>query len=127
MAQQPADPSSPPDQPPPADPPQPADHPSPEYRPSPAYRPSPDYPPSDPREPDWTTGQGIGFLVALPRWILVGLVLPAAIVGLAVSDTAANSRTNSAEALLGTSLLMALFGVIIAIPGTVVFNKCKRR
>ena len=35
--------------------------------------PAPAYPPSGSREPDWTTGQGIGFLVALPGWIIVGL------------------------------------------------------
>lgn len=37
------------------------------------HSPAPAYPPSGSREPDWTTGQGIGFLVALPGWIIVPL------------------------------------------------------
>ena len=37
------------------------------------HSPAPAYPPTGSREPDWTTGQGIGFLVALPGWIIVGL------------------------------------------------------
>ena len=44
------------------------------------HSPAPAYPPSGSREPDWTTGQGIGFLVALPGWILVPLGLIGAIV-----------------------------------------------
>ena len=32
----------------------------------------------DSREPDWTTGQGVGFLVALPGWLVVGLAALAA-------------------------------------------------
>ena len=70
-----------------------------------------------PNEPQWTTGQGIGFLVSLGGWLICGLGL----VGLAVG----------VYAELDGSVLTALaastgIGAILAIPGTVVFNKCKR-
>ena len=47
----------------------------------PAYRPSPAPPRAASSDPDWTTGQGIGFLVALPGWIMVGVAVLAALVG----------------------------------------------
>ena len=66
-------------------------------------------------EPMWTTGQGIGFLVALPGWLLVAIGLLGA---------------GPASELGGEGVVIALvaaaFGVLIAIPGTIVFNKCKR-
>ena len=86
-----------------------------------AYSPSPAFPPSGPREPDWTTGQGIGFLVALPGWIIFGL---AALVG-GIGLAAGTEQFGAPE--LSIIVLMALFGATIAIPGTIVFNKCKRR
>ena len=66
----------------------------------------------DSREPDWTTGQGIGFLVALPGWLVVGL---AALV--AVADPIGRE----------VWVLTAVVGFLVALPGTIVFNKCKRR
>ncbi len=81
------------------------------------------YPASGSREPDWTTGQGIGFLVALPGWIIVGL---AAAVGLGLAVAAPGFSQLGAPELLAL-VGMALLGVIAAIPGTIVFNKCKRR
>jgi len=67
-------------------------------------------------EPIWTTGQGIGFLVALPGWLLVAIGLlgagPASEIG--------------GEAVVA-ALVAAGFGVLIAIPGSIVFNKCKRQ
>ena len=87
------------------------------------HSPAPAYPPVDSREPDWTTGQGIGFLVALPGWIIFGLagVVAAFSVGGVVGGDSESS------AVLVGALLVAAFGVITAIPGTIVFNKCKRR
>lgn len=77
--------------------------------------PSPDN--ATPNEPQWTTGQGIGFLVSLGGWLIGGLGL----VGLAVGVYA--ELDGSVLAALGASTGI---GVILAIPGTVVFNKCKR-
>ena len=78
--------------------------------------------PSGSRDPHWTTGQGIGFLVALPGWILLGLSMLAALVGLLVSNS-----TDAGPAILAAGMGSAVFGMIVAIPGTIVFNKCKRR
>ena len=87
-----------------------------------AFSPSPAYPPSDSREPDWTTGQGIGFLVALPGWMLVGLAALAAFVGgFATSDGDEFVQVMVAAVVLGG------LGLLTALPGTIVFNKCKRR
>ena len=74
------------------------------------------------REPDWTTGQGIGFLVALPGWIIVGLAALVAVIGVATSGGG-----DDVGAAVGIAMLTAVFGVIVAVPGTIVFNKCKRR
>lgn len=65
------------------------------------------------REPDWTTGQGIGFLVALPGCLLalVGLI------GLMVADGSPGNY------IFGSGFAL---GAIGAIPGTIVFTKCKR-
>ena len=84
--------------------------------------PAPAYPLADSREPDWTTGQGIGFLVALPGWIAVALAVLVAVIGTAASDGG-----GGAGAAVGVATLTAVSGVVIAIPGTIVFYKCKRR
>lgn len=69
------------------------------------------------REPTWTTGQGIGFLVSFSGWLIAGLGLLGLAVGVAVE------LEGEVMAVLGP---LTAFGVISAIPGTVVFNKCKR-
>ena len=74
-------------------------------------------PPAGSREPTWTTGQGIGFLAALPGWTIVGLAALVAINRLAAADTGT---------VLASAISATLFGVVIAIPGTIVFYKCKR-
>ena len=68
------------------------------------------------REPKWTTGQGIGFLVALPGWVLVGLGLVGALVGAEAGG----------DSFVLAALLSSLAGLVSAIPGTIVFKKCKR-
>ncbi len=88
------------------------------------YRPAPADPPVASREPDWTTGQGIGFLVALPGWIIVGLAALTSVIGIGV---AASDSGEGVGAVVGIAILTAVFGTIVAIPGTIVFNKCKRR
>ncbi|MCY4421968.1 MAG: hypothetical protein OXC06_02740 [Acidimicrobiaceae bacterium] len=87
------------------------------------HSPAPAYPPSGSREPDWTTGQGIGFLVALPGWIIVGLAALVGVIGLAAGTSGTAVGAGGLLIIVG----MALFGTITAIPGTIVFNKCKRR
>ena len=74
---------------------------------------------SDPNEPTWTTGQGIGFLVSLTGWILA----VAGLIGVMVTASAGGND----EELTAIFGLLAGLGVISAIPGTVVFHKCKRR
>ena len=86
------------------------------------YRPAPADPPVASREPDWTTGQGIGFLVALPGWMIVVLAAFTSVVGIAASNGG-----EGVSAVVGIAILTAVFGTIVAIPGTIVFNKCKRR
>ena len=88
------------------------------------YRPLPADPPVGSREPDWTIGQGIGFLVALPGWIMVGFAALVGVIGLAAGSSG-TGQVGAPELLI--IVVVALFGVTIAIPGTIVFNKCKRR
>lgn len=68
-------------------------------------------------EPKWTTGQGIGFLASFSGWLLAGLGFLGLAVGVAVE------LEGEVMAVLGP---LTAFGVISAIPGTIVFNKCKR-
>ena len=60
--------------------------------------------------------------MALPGWIIVGLAALVAVIGVATSGGG-----DDVGAAVGIAMLTAVFGVIIAIPGTIVFNKCKRR
>ena len=69
-----------------------------------------------PSEPKWTTGQGIGFLVSFIGWVL-------AVLGLVGLMGAGEGADGEAYAVLG---LLAGLGVLSAIPGTIVFKKCKR-
>ena len=69
-------------------------------------------------EPKWTTGQGIGFLVSLTGWILAA----AALVGVWITATEGGND----EELTAIFGLLAGLGVVSAIPGTIVFHKCKR-
>ena len=71
-----------------------------------------------PTEPEWTTGQGIGFLVSFVGWLLAFLGL----VGVIISDYIGDD--GQTVTIFGSSVGL---GVLSAIPGTVVFNKCKRR
>ena len=87
-----------------------------------AYRPSPAHPPAVSREPEWTTGQGIGFLVALPGWILVGLAVLAAFVG-----AFGTSSDDEFVRLVVGAIVVGGVGLLAALPGTIVFGKCKRR
>ena len=69
------------------------------------------------REPQWTTGQGIGFLVSFSGWLLAGLGLIGAMV----------SREFGADGVVSAAFgASAALGVIAAIPGTIVFNRCRR-
>ena len=69
------------------------------------------------REPEWTTGQGIGFLVSFSGWLV-------ALFGLIGVNVSGNMEADGAVvAIFGSWIAL---GVISAIPGTVVFNKCGR-
>ena len=87
------------------------------------HSPAPASPPVGAREPNWTTGQGIGFLVALPGWIIVGL---AGMVAAFSVGGVLGGDSGSSPFLMG-AILAAAVGTIGALPGTIVFNKCKRR
>ena len=77
------------------------------------------------RDPKWTTGQGIGFLVALPGWIIfLGGLIAARVVS--EQETSWGAEPNLFD---GNSLYLfvtGIVGLLCAIPGTIVFNKCKR-
>lgn len=65
------------------------------------------------REPEWTTGQGIGFLVSFSGWLV-------ALFGLIGVIASSNAEADGAVvAIFGSWIAL---GVIAAIPGTVVFN-----
>ena len=74
-------------------------------------------------EAEWTTGQGIGFLVALPGWIAVAL----SIVVFVISATGAATTEISGVSLFGVGVVLVVGGTVSAIPGTIVFDKCKRQ
>ena len=68
-------------------------------------------------EPTWTTGQGIGFLAAFFGWILAAFGLVSGMIsGYLEAD-------GLIVAILGS---LTAVGVIAAIPGTIVFHRCKR-
>lgn len=71
---------------------------------------------SDRGEPEWTTGQALGFLVALPGWVMV----PTSLIGLAI---AAGYGSGIAMAVCAASSVLS---IALAIPGTIVMNKCER-
>lgn len=68
-------------------------------------------------DPEWTLGQGIGFIVAFTGWMLavLGYVSAVILVGLIEADS---------EIIPGICGLISLTGVLLAIPGTIVFKKC---
>ena len=72
---------------------------------------------SNPNEPEWTTGQGIGFLVSLTGWILAA----AALIGVMIT-----AGWHDGEFIAYFAVLAGL-GLLAAIPGTTVFKKCRRR
>ena len=97
----------------------------------PSDRPYPPEPPPvtriyDADRPAWTTGQGIGFLVALPGYLSIFLSL----LLLVAADSLSESGTT--YDLLGAGLTAfgavgIIGGLLAAIPGSIVFYKCKRR
>ena len=76
-------------------------------------------PPTD--APTWTIGQGLGFLVALPGAILT-------VLGVAAMLVAVTAIEDKDEALLGLAAAggATLLGLVIAVPGLIVFFKCRR-
>lgn len=79
----------------------------------------PDAPPGR-RPPRWTTGQGIGFLAALP-----GLLL---LVGAVITFAATtNLEGDDADTAAGIVAVLGLLGVLMALPGLIVFCMCRTR
>ena len=80
---------------------------------------------TDERDPKWATGQGIGFLVALPGWIIF---LGGLIAALVVAEQETSWR-EEANLFAGNSLYLfvaGIVGLLCAIPGTIVFKNCRR-
>ena len=80
---------------------------------------TPDAPPER-RPPRWTTGQGIGFLTALPGLLLI---TAAGIVVIAAADLSGED----ADVAQGAYAVMGTLGVLLALPGVVVFFMCRTR
>ena len=74
-----------------------------------------------PTEPEWTTGQGVGFLVAMPGWITVVFTACGAF------QAAFASADNAPPFSAGTFLAAGGVALIAAILGTVVYVNCGRR
>ena len=74
-------------------------------------------------EAAWTTGQGIGFLVALPGWIAIGLAVAVFVVSLTATDISEIGEYS----LFVVGVTLGAGGLGLAIPGGIVFNRCKRR
>ena len=68
-------------------------------------------------EPEWTTGQGIGFLVSLTGW----LIAAGGLIGVMIT-----AGWHDGEFIAYFAVLAGL-GLVSAIPGTTVFKKCRRR
>lgn len=60
--------------------------------------------------------------MALPGWIMVGVAVLAALVG----AFGPSDDVEFVQIMLGV-LVVGGVGVLAALPGTIVFNKCKRR
>ena len=77
---------------------------------------SPEAQPS--KEPQWTTGQGIGFLVAFSGWMLAAFSF--------IADVAVVGFMEVDEDIVPVAFgLLTGLGAVSAIPGTIVFHKCK--
>ncbi len=74
-------------------------------------------------EASWTTGQGIGFLVALPGWIAIGLAVAVFVISLTATDISEIGEYS----LFVVGVTLGAGGLGLAIPGGIVFSKCKRR
>ena len=74
----------------------------------------------DMREPRWTTGQGIGFLVAAPGLVAFGVTV---VLGMIYSRT--NHQVSDEEA--ASLIVLMLGGFVWGIMGWIVFHKCGRR
>ena len=68
--------------------------------------------------PRWTTGQGIGFLVALPGTVL-------AIFGIIGLMTLPSVEAADQSLLAGVSFGTFVFGLVLSIPGFIVFRRCE--
>ena len=69
--------------------------------------------------PHWTTGQGIGFLAALPGCVFVVLSIAVALVAFELEgDTMAIE--------LASAGVVGALGLMAAVPGLIVFYKCRR-
>ena len=73
------------------------------------------------QQPSWTTGQGIGFLVMLPGLI----VIVAAVVAMLVTVWAVTDDDDMLTALAACAGVLTL-GLLAAVPGMIVFFKCRR-
>ena len=72
------------------------------------------------REPRWTTGQGIGFLVAAPGLVAFGVTV---VLGMIYSLTNHQVSDEAAESLI----VLMLGGLVWGIMGWIVFYNCGRR
>ena len=81
----------------------------------------PDNDTTEPAKPRWTTGQGLGFLVALP-----GLIIT--VLGVASMLVSVLAITDKDDALVGLLFSggVAVVGLIAAVPGLIVFYRCAR-
>ncbi len=70
--------------------------------------------------PRWTTGQGIGFLAALPGLLLIAA---AAVTAAATTDL----KGDDLDTAQGAFAVMGALGLIMALPGVVVFLMCRTR
>lgn len=87
----------------------------------------PDVDPEPPPEPErspprWTTGQGIGLLVMLPRWaITVAGIVAMLVAGWRLTDS------HLSEIVFFAGAGAAVLGLLWALPGWIVFTMCKTR
>ena len=72
-------------------------------------------------EPQWTAGQALGFILTIP-----GLVLIVAACVAAMITAGLNDRDDAVLALVSCGA-GAMVGVVMAVPGMIVFYKCRRQ
>ena len=78
------------------------------------------------REPRWTTGQALGFLAAMPGCVLVVAGFAALIAVAVIGDSGAEGD-GFTDWGMTAGFGAVVSGLLLTVPGCIVFERCRRR